>query len=156
MILIYFFHTVIQNIIVDVINAELRKILEWIRANKLSLNLLKTNYILFSNSLTSLPTDIILDNTPLEQVSHTTFLGVVVDSKLSWKLHVENICKTISRNVGIINRLKSHLPQRSLLMLYSSLILTILKLWTSALGKHVPNIGGKSFITTKESHSYHM
>ena len=114
------------NIIVDVINAELRKILEWIRANKLSLNLLKTNYILFSNSLTSLSTDIILDNTPLEQVSHTKFLGVVVDSKLSWKLHVENICKTISRNVGIINRLKSHLPQRSLLMLYSSLILPYL------------------------------
>ena len=89
------------------VNSELRKVTQWIRANKLSLNLQKTKYMLFSNTIEALPTDIIFDDTPLEKVSHIKFLGIIVDSKLSWKLHIDNICKTISRNIGIINRLNS-------------------------------------------------
>ena len=42
------------NIIADVVNNELLSVLEWINANKLSLNVTKTNYMLFSNSITSL------------------------------------------------------------------------------------------------------
>ena len=99
---------------------------QWIRANKLSLNIQKTNYMIFSNSLDSLPSDIVLDNAPLKEVSHTKFLGVIVDNQLTWKLHIDNICKIISRNIGIIYRLKFVLPQSTLLMLYSSLILPYL------------------------------
>ena len=106
----------------EIVNYELVKILQWIRSNKLSLNLQKTKYILFSKSLETLPINIIFDDTPLEQVSSTKFLGIVVDDKLSWKSHIDNICKLISRNIGIINRLKAQLPLNSLLMLYSSLI----------------------------------
>ena len=61
------------NVLVDKINAELLNILQWIQANKFSLNLQKTNYMLFSNSLDILPSDIIFDNTPLENVP--LFLG---------------------------------------------------------------------------------
>ena len=114
------------NVLVDKINAELLNILQWIQANKLSLNLQKTNYMLFSNSLDSLPSDIIFDNTPLKHVPLTKFLGITVDDKLSWKPHIDNICKIISRNIGVINRLKLYLPQSSLFMLYSSLILPYL------------------------------
>ena len=82
--------------------------------------------MIFSNTIDTLPSDIIFDDTPLECVSEIKFLGVTVDNKLSWKPHVLNICKTISRNIGIINKLKTFLPLSSLLMLYSSLILPIL------------------------------
>ena len=78
--------------------------------------------MLFSNSLETLPGDIIFGNTPLEQVSSIKFLGVCVDNKLSWKNHINNICKTISRNIGIMNKLKHYLPSSALLTLYSSLI----------------------------------
>ena len=108
------------------VNSELKKVTQWIRANKLSLKLQKTKYMLFSNTIEALPIDVIFDDTPLEKVSHIKFLGIIVDSKLSWKLHIDNICKTISRNIGIINRLKFHIPVSSLLMLYSSLILPYL------------------------------
>ena len=111
-------HTLVRTI-----NLELKKVTQWIRANKLSLNLQKTKYMIFSNTLETLPESIILDETPLEKVSSIKFLGITVDNKLSWKIHIGNIIKTISRNTGIINRLKSFLPPSSLLTLYSSLIL---------------------------------
>ena len=78
--------------------------------------------MLFSNSLETLPGDIIFGNSPLEQVSSIQFLGVCVDNKLSWKNHINNISKTISRNIGVMYKLKQYLPSSALLTLYSSLI----------------------------------
>ena len=118
---IFFSHDDPQTL-AEIVNYELVNILQWIRSNKLSLNLQKTKYMLFSKSLETLPINIMFDDTPLEQVSSTKFLGIVVDDKLSWKPHVDKICKLISRNIGIINRLKTQLPLNSLLMLYTSLI----------------------------------
>ena len=82
--------------------------------------------MLFSRSLDALPGNIIFDDTPLEQVFSIKFLGVCMDSKLMWNHHVNNICKTISRNIGIMNRLKHFLPSSALITLYSSLILPYL------------------------------
>ena len=50
--------------------------------------------------------DIILDNTKLQRVDNTKFLGVTIDENLSWKNHIDGITKTISRNIGMINKLK--------------------------------------------------
>ena len=118
-----FFSNKNPHTLVQIINTELNKLAQWIRANKLSLNLQKTKYMIFSNTIETLPSQIIFDGTPLECVSEIKFLGITVDNKLSWKSHVLNICKTVSRNIGIINKLKLFLTVTSLLMLYSSLIL---------------------------------
>ena len=96
--------------------------------------------MLFSNTLETLPTDVIFDDTPLEKVAYTKFLGIIVDNKLSWKFHIDNICKTISRNIGIIHRLKFYIPVSSLLMLYSSLILPYLNYGILAWGNTHQNL----------------
>ena len=66
------------------------------------------------------------DNILINKESQIKFLGVTLDDKLSWKSHINNICKTISRNIGIINKLKWYLPQNVLLALYSTLVLPYL------------------------------
>jgi hypothetical protein len=38
-------------------------------------------------------------------VLNRDFLGAVIDSILSWEIHIERNCSTISRNIFIINRL---------------------------------------------------
>ena len=50
--------------------------------------------------------DIILDNTKLQKVDSTKFLGVTIDENLSWKNHFDGITKTISSNIGMINKLE--------------------------------------------------
>jgi len=111
------------QILVNTVNTELVKVLQWIKANKLTLNVTKSKYMIFSNSLEELPDDIFVDTTALEQVSNIKFLGVNVDNKLTWKHHISTITKTISRNIGVINKLKFCLPSSNLLMLYSTLVL---------------------------------
>ena len=42
---------------------------------------------------------------------------------LTWKYHIDNITKTISCNIGVMNKIKQFVPERILYSLYCSLIL---------------------------------
>ena len=114
------------HVLLRILNTELKYVSHWMKANKLSLNLLKTKFMLFSNSISNLPGDIIFDDTILVKVNSIKFLGLTIDDNLSWKIHIDNVSKIISRNIGIIYRLKYFFPPSMLLMLYSTLILPYL------------------------------
>ena len=122
---IFFSHRNPQSLL-SIVNNELKLVQNWINANKLSLNVDKTHYILFSNSLKSLPGNVLIDNTTLNQVKSTKFLGIYIDSDLSWKIHIDYLCKLISRNTGILYKLKHDFPKQILLSLYTTLILLYL------------------------------
>ena len=112
--------------------------------------------MLLSNSIDALPVNIVFDDTPLEVVSFIKFLGVTVDNKLSWKYHIDNTCKIISRNIGIINKLKYHFSPSSLalLMLYSSLILPYLNYGILAWGNTHQTLLDKLLLLQKKSPYY--
>ena len=57
------------------------------------------------------------------RVTKTKFLGVIIDENLTWKNHIDGIIKTISRNIGMINKLKFFVPERILRTLYCTLVL---------------------------------
>ena len=109
----------------DIVNVELTKVSNWFRANKLSSNVKKTNFILFGNK--RLPNadqkfKVSIDGYLLEQVEHTKFLGVYVDSKLNWKTHIDYVANKISQGLGVLGRVRDILPLNALLMLYHSMI----------------------------------
>ena len=80
----------------------------------------------FSNSISTLPGNLSLMNTPIDVVESTTFLGLFIDNKLSWKKHTTYLCKLLSRNIGIIDKFKLTFPSNILLDLYCTLILPYL------------------------------
>ena len=51
------------------------------------------------------------------------FLGVIIDDKLTWKNHIDAISKTISRNIGMLTKLKHYVPEHILYSLYCTLVL---------------------------------
>jgi hypothetical protein len=124
---ILYSHNDIENQI-GLINTELNEVSNWFKANKLSVNASKTNYmILGTPHMTSVKqTEIILNNTTLDRVKCTKFLGVLIDECLTWKNHIDCTCKTISRNIGVMNKLKYYVPDRILHTLYCTLVLPYL------------------------------
>ena len=66
--------------------------------------------------------NITLNDTLLERVKFTKFLVVLIDECLTWKNHIDCISKTISRNIGIMNKLKYAIAGRILRTLYCTLI----------------------------------
>ena len=130
--------------LLQTINSELISVNDWIIANRLSLNLVKTNYMLFSNTLASLPDNIIFNDIQITEVLSTKFLGLHIDNKLNWKDHISYLCKLLSRNTGIINSLKSIFPKNVLCMLYSTLILPYINYgilaWGNAANVHLDGL----------------
>lgn len=105
-------------------NRELDSLNDWFTANKLSLNLSKTHYLLFSLNpqIRSRNIDLKINNTPIEKAAHTKFLGVQIDDKLSWSKHIDYICGKIRRSIGIIKKASNTLERNTLITLYYSIV----------------------------------
>src|SRR6218665_1576006 len=98
---------------------------EWFIANKLSVNLSKTNYILFrSHRKVVLMSDLKLEihDKEIMQVTSSKFLGVYIDQHLTWVEHISHISKKIAKNISILSRIRHCLPKCTLQKLYYSLI----------------------------------
>ena len=107
--------------LIDTFNLELIKISDWLKANKLYLNLKKTKCITFTPRQKRLNCSfqIAIGNQPINQVMETTFLGVILDKNLTWKPHISYSANKKSKSIGVIYRSSFYLPQKSLLMYYS-------------------------------------
>ena len=106
------------------INSELVLVSEWFNCNRLSLNLSKTNYIIFHSRTKKITDDLSLsfNNNSIARVSSCKFLGVVIDEHLTWSLHIANIKNKISKNIGIISRIRNFIDTKTALMLYYSMV----------------------------------
>ena len=112
-------------IINDKLNIELEKITDWLKLNKLSLNVKKTKYMIFRHKTNKHINTLSLNMNGLSisQVEKFTFLGLTINETLTWKDHIEIISNRISKTIGILSRLKHTLSQKILKMIYTSLIL---------------------------------
>ena len=132
------------QIIQDTMNVELKNISEWLKANKLSLNIKKTHYMLFSNinrSQLQPSIQIEIDNQKIIYTTKTKFVGVVIDHKLNWKDHISYISGKIARGLGVIIKAKKCFNKTAMLGLYYSFIYPYLiycnHVWGCACTTHV-------------------
>ena len=113
------------NKLEGIINCELTKLSNWFKANKLSLNATKTNYMLFGRKFlvkNDKSFKLTLDGNVLDRTSYTKFLGVFLDDKLTWYQHINHIAAKVARGLGVIGRVRNMLPFSVLRTLYFSLV----------------------------------
>ena len=126
------------------VTKELNKLKDWFAINRLSLNVTKTNYMLFSNSKSTLNVAIMINNTAVNRVHSTKFLGVIIDEKLTWKGHVDLVKSKVAKNVFLLNRVKYILKYDSMLSLYNTLILPYLtyccEIWGNTYGTRLKGL----------------
>ena len=79
------------NELVRVIDGGLEQLQSWFSVNRLSLNISKTNYMIFDNRRITADICIRINKEEINRVNSTTFLGVVIDDKLNWKSHILSI-----------------------------------------------------------------
>jgi hypothetical protein len=63
-----------------------------------------------------------LNDTDLENLNSEKLLGVVIDKHLTWKTHIDKVCKTISRNISLFRRIRKYLPHQTKLTFYKAYI----------------------------------
>ena len=86
-----------QNISEEVINVELLKLWDWLGANKLSLNIAKTKYMVFHTSKRNMIyPNLKINNNTIETVTEFNFLGVILHSHMTWNKHINHISMKIA------------------------------------------------------------
>ena len=105
------------------VEIELNQISEWLKIDKLSLNIKETHFIVFTNKNVLKPVlQISIDGHKIDETDRTKFLGVVIDSKLTWKHHISYITVKIAKGIGVITKARKLLDKDTLITLYYTFI----------------------------------
>ena len=107
-----------------IVNKQIAYVLEWLCANKLSLNIEKSNYIIFhpAKKNPNYQTKNLMNSEVLKKETSTTYLGVVIDCNLNWKSHISMVSRKIKRNIGAISKIRYFVNSNILINLYYSLV----------------------------------
>ena len=127
--------------IIQEANNDLNIFYNWCLSNRLTVNLNKTFYMLFTNkSFTSLP-PLFFHNNEIQRTTHHKHLGIVIDEALNFKLHISDICHKLSRNVSLLYQVKDLVPTAILKILYNAHILPHLQycmpIWANTYPSHL-------------------
>ena len=115
-----------KNAAYEAANNVLKTVHHYMRANKLHINTKKTWHMYFNpHSKPSLtveqPCTLTLNGTVIELVEEARFLGVTIDSKLTWIPHIKQLTKKLRCHIGSINRIKDNIPSHLHKELYPTL-----------------------------------
>ena len=134
-------------------NKELEKCSIWFKANKLSLNVSKTKFIIFrSRYMPSVKTDfkLFIDQSEIERIGTNCntksfkFVGVYLDETLSWDQHINNLNSKLSSANFALNQVKHFLPQRIMKSIYTTMFQSHIQysdiIWGISSNKSINNI----------------
>ena len=103
-----------------IVNRELRKVCKWHEANRLALNIDKTNSVIFQSQQRKITNQIVLriSRKKINQETCVKFLGVLLDSNLSWKSDLTELSKKLARTTGLFYKIRHYTPMDTLILLY--------------------------------------
>ena len=112
---------------------DLVNLIDWFRANKLSLNISKTNYVLFTPKRIKIDSDVTSENPILqfgtekiEQKPFVKFLGLLIDENLDWSQHCKQIMSKLASALYMLNNVKHFIPVEARKLIYYSLFYSYL------------------------------
>ena len=107
---------------------DIENVIQWMADNKLSLNVLKTDFIIVGprSKMRDLEETLCITilNESIYRAPFVKSLGFFIDDNLDWGDHVSHVLKKVSSGLSIPKMSKNCLPQGTLKILYNSLIET--------------------------------
>ena len=114
-------------------------VIDWLKANKLSLNAVKTEFMPLGSSSSILRFGTLfairVGDSLIRRTNCTKYLRIIVDETLSWDIHIDHISKKVKRNLGVMKHVKNCAPYQSLIMLYRTLVEPYFRYCSTTWGK---------------------
>ena len=111
----------------NLINFELQSLNRWLLANKLSLNIAKTEFMVIGSRQRLATFDdhelcVTVNGASVKQVKSAKTLGITLDENLTWRNHVDAITKKISSGIGALKRVRGLIDQETANKAYQGFI----------------------------------
>ena len=128
------------------INKELNKLRVWLIVNRLSLNIDKTNFVIFHpyNKPMRKKITLKMHKNAISEKDHVKYLGIKIDSTLTWRTHIDNVTTKISQAIGSLYKIRPFVNFKIMKTLYYSLVyphlIYAIEVWGSADDTHLNKI----------------
>ena len=111
------------------INHDLSQIVQWLRANRISLNASKTEIILFRPNTKTITKHLNfrISGQKVNIVKQTKYLGIYLDEHLTWNFQLDQIKRRLSRSCGLLAKLKYFTETDLLRTVYFAIFDSILR-----------------------------
>lgn len=139
--LFYFGHSIDR--VINEAQSDLDLLNLWFQQNLLTINTTKTNYIIFAakNKKIGNYTPLKINNQNINKVDHEKYLGLILDSKLTWLPHIQKIKSKLQSLTGTLRGIVRCLPRQIRYLIYFSLVKPhidyLVEIWGSAAKTHI-------------------
>ena len=125
------------------LETDLTNLVDWFRANKLTMNVGKTVYMLFRGKENITTDHITIDSEKLIESKNTKFLGLLMEENLNLKKHTNILINKIKSNTVLLKNTKNMFDKDTLKLIYyahiQSHIIYGLNVWGGMVAKEVLN-----------------
>ena len=126
------------------INTIIPKLSRWLQSNYLTLNESKTMYQIYSKRKINSNINVKINDVFIERKNTVKYLGIYIDENMKFISHINKITNTVSRNVGMMSRIRHFVETRQLLQLYNAIILPYLNycclIWGTGYAHHTKKL----------------
>ena len=108
------------------LQADLDNIANWCKGNKLTINIKKTKGMIFGSSYKLKNTrlnNFTINNEEIEFVNHYKYLGITLDSTLSFRNQIQNTIKIVSHKISLLNKIRIYINQQAAIQIYKTMII---------------------------------
>ena len=104
------------------LNEELIKVSHWLIANKLSLNVKKSNALLFrtKNESSAPKINLQLNGSPIEEKISAKYLGIILDHKFTYEEHIKQVRSKLIKGNAILSKVRHFIPEKMLMNTYNA------------------------------------
>lgn len=114
------------------LNDDARHIYKWCQQNKMVINIEKTKCMLICSkqrqtTLDSRNLNVTINNQLLGNTTSEKVLGVRIDANLTWNVHIDYVCNTISNRIALLRRIKRYMDTPTCILYYKGYILPFME-----------------------------
>ena len=105
------------------VDYDLKGITNWLNANRISLNVRKTEFIIFRKPNKSIDFEIKIkiNGKRLHPSTNIKYLGILLDEHLSWKPYINELTKKINRSNSMLSKIRHYVNSNTIRSLYFAL-----------------------------------
>jgi len=118
-----FLHDSDPNKLFSEANVSMTQLSEWFAANRLSLNLNKTCYILFgTKQRITTQLKLYINGKEIQNTEFCKYLGIFIDCDLKWQTHINYVHNKLLKFTSIFYKIGTKLPEDILKMIYFAFV----------------------------------
>ena len=130
----------------------MKLVVEWIRANRLSLNTSKAELVIFKSKYKIITKNVNfrISGQKIKHSSQVKYLGIILQDDLHWNSHLTKLRKKLTRSVGLLSKIRYYVPKNLLRTIYHSIFNSHLTYTCEMWGQNQENCYFKKLLHLQE------